>query len=654
MKGIWGVVVTGLFGLSCHSFAFSGGQDVKGVRITVPPTIDGVIDETEWKDVPALEGLHDIQTGAPYVDNGHFWVAYDKDFVYFAARMDESDLSQIRATEYRTNVGLSGDDFVEFAIDLSGSLSAFNYFRVNPQGATNISIAGGRAAKREWLGAISAKGRITKTGWECEAKIPWRLMEIPGGGKRDVRFNFGRFVAKNQRILSYIFVPPTQTSATPVWTGIDLPKPEVDRSIKLLPYGYTGYDPTVKGVFNGGVDVKTSLAERVNFVGTINPDFRNIENNILSLDFSRFERLAGETRPFFQEGQQYSNSQIFAGQRIREFDAGLNTYGRLNDKSSFSVVSTARFGKQSDSVFNYTYDPTADTSIRFTTTDHEVPGQNNIAHLLRLSQNYGAFNVFLRSMDSRDSINGFGQQVDGFVTYSKAGFSQTTGYTRADKSFRPRLGFVPEVDLKGFFSSSDYFRSFDKGPIADYDFQFNLANLDHDDGSFYRKDFNYAATATLRNGFRLTTVVDQADFEGSKDSLYTYRATYPNGNPYNSVYVQYDHGMQAGLSYRSLTAGAAYLLNKKVQFNIREQHVDYGGASDQTILTTAWDLGNDRSLASRLVRQDNHFNAYLAYQRSGNEGMEYFLILGDPNAQEYRNAITLKVVMPITLGKKRH
>ena len=83
-----------------------------------------------------------------------------------------------------------------------------------------------------------------------------------------------------------------------------------------------------------------------------------------------------------------------------------------------------------------------------------------------------------------------------------------------------------------------------------------------------------------------------------------------------------------------------------------EQHVDYQGPSDQTILTTAYDLGGDRSIAGRMVRQNNQVNAYLAYQRSGNEGVEYFLILGDPNAPVYRNAITLKIVVPVTIGKK--
>lgn len=626
---------------------------LKAVRLATPPTIDGVINEDEWKGVPVLEGLHDSNTGASYSDSGTFLLAYDKDFLYFAARLRESEPNKIRATEYRTNVGLSGDDYVELDVDLSGSLSAFNNFRINPQGATNLSIAGGRAAKREWLGAIVAKGHVTANGWECEARIPWRAMDIPRGGKRNVRFNIGRFIAKNSRILSYVFVPPTQTALMPTWQGVELPAPEVDHSIKLLPYGYTGYDPQTGSVFNGGVDMKTSLTDRINMVGSINPDFRNIENSILSLDFSRFERIANETRPFFQEGQQYSNSQIFIGQRIKEFDAGINTFGRINDKSSFSVIGTTQFGKESDSVFNFTQDPNPDTSIRVTATDLERPGFSNVSHLIRYSQNFGAFNLFLRNMDSHDTTNGFGQQNDAFITYSKAGFTSTTGWGRADKSFVPRLGFVPEVDYQGYGSFNDYTRNFDKGPISDVDFQFNWTSYDHANGNFYRKDFNYVASTTLRNGLNLLVSIDQADFEGSKDSLYTYALTFPRGNPYNRIGVQVDHGMQAGSPYRSLSVVGALRPKKGLQFTLREQHVDYQGASDQTIFTTAYDLGNDRSIAGRFVRQNDQVNAYMAYQRSGNEGIEYFLILGNPNAPTYRNTITLKVVVPFSIGKRK-
>ena len=650
-RGLLRLLVAGL----CLAMMTTGSaqQMLKATKITTPPTIDGTIHEDEWKDASPFEGLHDALTGADYADGGKFWLGYDKDFVYFAARLIESEPGTIHATEYRTNVGMSGDDSVELDLDLSGAMGAFNRFQINPQGATNIAIASGRASKREWLGAIAAKGRITANGWECEARIPWQAMDIPEGGRRNVRFNILRFIAKNRRQLAYTFVPPTQTSLTPTWSDVELPKPEVDRSIKLLPYGYAGYDAKNGGLFNGGVDMKTALTDQINMVGSINPDFKNIENSVLSLDFSRFERIANETRPFFQEGRQYSNSQLFLSQRIKQFSAGVNTYGKFNDATSFSFIGATQPGKESDLVFNVSEDPNPNTSLRVTATDMERPGLTNQSHLFRVSQNYGAFNVFLRNMDSRDSQFGFGQQNDAFVTYQDKGLQISGGYTAVSKAFSPRLGFVQEVDAKGGNLAVQYSNNLDKGSIRDYTLSIFGTSLNRMDGTFYRKDANVGLGFTLRKGLNVSLAADLADFEGSKDSLYTIQTTYPSGNPYSNISFQLDQGRQAGFSYRSLGIAGAYRAAKGLQFSLREQHVDYQGAADQTILTTAYDLGNDRSIAGRLVKQNSDINAYLAYQRSGNEGIEYFLILGDPNATRYRNSITLKMVVPITIGGRK-
>jgi hypothetical protein len=645
-----GILAFVLFGAAILAAA-SDEQGLKAVRVTKPPTIDGTINDDEWKEVPFVEGLHDADTGAPYADDGRFWLAYDNEFVYFAARLKESDPHAIHATEYRTNVALTGDDYVELDLDLSGSTSAFNKFQINPQGATNIQIASGRAAKREWLGAFVAKGRVIADGWEIEAKIPWAGMDVPHGGKRNVRFNILRFVAKSQRKFSYVYVPMTQIGLTPMWIGVDLPKPSVDRSIKLLPYGYAGYDPKVNGVLNAGLDMKTALTDQINLVGTVNPDFRNIENQILSIDFSRFERLAGETRPFFQEGKQYSNSQIFASQRIREMDAGLNSYGRFTDQISFSLISTARFGHESDTIFNITEDPNPNTSIRATITDRELPGLANQATLLRLSQNLGPVNLFLRNMTSRDSAAGFGQQNDAVATYVKDGLALSGAWSRADKGFMPRLGFVPEVDLDGPSMQVDYSRNYNHGTISDWGGELAALSYNHADGSFYRKEAAASLSGTIRPGINLGAACDLADFEGSKDSLYSLQAQYPRGNPYSNLTVHYDTGRQAGIQYRSIAASSAYRFMKKLQLSLRHQHVDYAGPSDQTIFSLSYDLDHDRAIAGRLVRQGSDTNAYIAYQRSGNAGAEYFLILGDPNAPKFRASLILKVVIPFSLGR---
>ena len=625
---------------------------VPGSKLANPPTIDGAVGADEWKDGAAFEGLHDALTGAIYPERAQFWLAYDKDFIYFAAKFQEPDPKQVHATEYRTNVSLKGDDYVELDLDLFGSRD-FSRFQMNANGATNIAIAGGRAAKREWLGAIIAKGRVTETGWEAETRIPWNAMDIPPGGRRNIRFNVQRFVSKSNRTLAWSFVPMTDGGSTPVWSDVELPKPSVDRSVKFLPYGYAGYDPKVGGVFNSGFDLKTSLTDRIKFVGSVNPDFRNIENQVLSLDFSRFERLAGETRPFFQEGVEYSNSQLFASQRIKGFDAGINSFGRISDQISYSLIDTVDFGHANSTIFNLTHVPNPNTGIRFTVADLEKPDLSNQAYLIRLSQNFGNYNIFLRDMASKDSIVGFGQQYDANITYVKAGLAVQAGYIHADPNFKPRLGFVQEVNFKGPFIAGEYNKNFDKGKVKDFHVEAYGISYDHIDDTFYRNEYGGAANATLASGLNISTAIDLANFEGSKDSLYTLRLTFPKGNPYKFFQLGLDEGRQAGFHYKSYTVASAYRVGKRLQLVLRGQHVDYQGPSDQLICSLSYDLGQDRSISGRFVRQGSKTNAYVAFQRSGNAGIEYFLIVGDPNAEQFRSSVILKVVFPFTLGKTR-
>ncbi len=637
--------------LACHCLAAAQSTPpIPAHKLDHAPTIDGVVNDGEWKDVPFVEGLFDQNTGAAYPESGRFWIAYDHDFVYFAARMQESQPGQIRANEYRTNVGLSGDDYVEFDLDLSGSTTDFNVFQINPQGATNIQLAGGRAAKREWTGEFLAKARITPTGWEAEARIPWQLMRIPKSGMRDARVNFRRFVSKSQRQLMQTYTTNQNGALTPIWAHVELPRQAVDHSIKLLPYFYAGYDPKVHGVFNSGLDLKTSLTENIALVGSVNPDFRNIENQILSIDFSRFERLAGETRPFFQEGRSYLNSAIFYSQRIRNFDVGVNTYGKLTDKTSFGFLDTNNFGDENDLVGIFTSDPDPTLSLRASVTSQSTPGNKNDAYLLRAAKQFGPLNFQLRDIASKDTTEGTGHYRDATLQYTDRGLTLYSVYTHTAAEFDPKLGFFPERDFKGVDLGGQYNVNYDHGFMNDIGFGYFHTSYDHTDGTSYRRDNQVLAQGTIRNGPYLVYIGDFASFEGSTDHLNTVSTGFPRGNPYSNIAWQHDWGRQAGLIYRSDTVSTAYRLNSKMQLTLRQQSVAYAGHNDQTILSANYDLGGDRFISGRAVRNQGDTNFYVAYRRTGNQGAEYFLILGDPNATKYRNSLILKMVVPFQIG----
>lgn len=642
-------------------------REIPGHLIVTAPTIDGTIDEEEWSGVPSVQGMVDENTDAQAPENSQFWVSYDTDYIYFAARLQDLNPSQIRATEYRTNVSLSGDDSVAIAIDLGGSANDFNVFKINPKGATSIELAGGRAAKREWTGEIYAKGRITESGWEAEARIPWQIFRLPGAGKRTMRINFGRFVSRTQREFQHVNIENNNVGNCPCWMDVICPAQTVTKSIKLLPYSYFGFDPDTGHIFNSGLDLKTQITDQIELVGTINPDFRNIENQVLSLDFSRFERLAGESRPFFQEGSDYVGSALFASQRIDTFDVGFNSYGRLSNKTSFGILNMTDWerqnilgndvkrGTRNNLIASVTHNPDPTLTIRVAGTSVNRPDLKNDAYLARVSKEFGDFTLSGRQMGSKDTLTGEGRFQDAYVQYNRNGWQSYLGYTAVDASFNPRLGFFPERDFKGWIGGLGYNKNFDKGPLNDYGFYVEGKTYERINGSFYRNELIVNPYTTLRGGLAIVGFAQIGNFEGTYDQLYGFEIGYPRGNPYRRIGASYYWGDQGGLPYESIAFNTSYRTLGKLQSNVRLQRVNYMGQHDQAVLSANYDLGNDRSVSGRLVQEESDTNFYVAFRQSGNLGMEYFVILGDPNARTFRSSLILKVTVPfeIPLGKAR-
>lgn len=631
------------------AIAFGNQYQLPSSATSTPPKVDGVIGDSEWNSASRFAGLTSRMTGAQEPEGGEFFLSYDASFIYFAARLQDSQPSGIRAVEYRTNVNLSGDDNVTFSIDPTGSAGAFSSFTMNAAGGSNLYISGGRAIKREWLGEFESKGRITQSGWEVEAKIPWRLMQLPQSGKRDINVNVSRYCTRTQRESIWAFLSGTSDRNYGVWKGVDVPKVPFERTLKLLPYGYVGYeDPETIAV--GGLDFKTSLTETIEAVGTINPDFRNIQGDILSLDFSYLERLANDSRPFFQEGAGYYGSLLFAPQRIDKFDAGLNVYGRLGDKLTFGALATHDFGYETNAVASLTYSPDPRHVIRFSGASRESDlGPDNQSALVRFVETKGPLGYGIRYSVSDDEILGVGTEFAVDTGWSKNGWGIGFNYRDVSEDFMPRLGFVPERDYKGFNVDINYTKPISSGKLMEWGIYANFLRFDHQNGDFYRSEDMAFGSLTMRNGLDFDFGIQRSGFETNRDEIIFFSVERPRGDPYRRWQFDYTSGEVAGKDYRNLRAVLQYRPLAKWQVSLSAQEVKHFDKRRQTILTTNYDLGSDQSISGRLVERDGEYSGYLAWRRSGNRGAEYYVVIGDPNSKRFEGSIILKAVFPFEL-----
>jgi len=622
----------------------------QSVVATTKPTIDGKIEPNEWPDAARRMGFVDADTNLASDEVAEFWITYDASNIYFSARV-KTDPRKVIRDEYRQNVSVGGNDNFALQISPTGQTTGFNTFTTNSNGATSISLAGGRAAKTEWLGEIIANGRLTDTGWECEMQIPWAIMSIPSAGVRDLRFNVYWFRSNKQNTYTFRYAR-NDSNLLPTWLGVNLPKVEQSGVLNLLPYGFIGVEEGSGLLANAGLDFKTGLTSQINLVGTINPDFRNVESSILSLDFSYFERLANENRPFFQEGANYLqtgySNRLFASQRIPTFDAGVNVYGQLNPTATFGALTTVDFGNRRATALSSVITPRPNDRLELAFVENDESGKDSQAGMLNFLQNLGNFNWYTTNQFTNDQVQGSGWRTNWGGGYNEGGFRTGIEYLNISADYYPRLGFAPERDLQGYVASVNQEVTPAGGPLNGYYFGLTGLSFDRLDGSFYRNSISGFLEANTRTHFGGGVGFEFSNFEGSADRRINAGIGY-GPDPYRGLNLNYSVGEFSGIPYENISVSWKYKLASRIHINGSSEFVDFDGNETQHILAARYDIGRYESVGGRLVLQNGVSNWYLSYRLSGKRGAEYFLLIGDPRASVFQNRLVLKAVFPIAI-----
>lgn len=649
--GLLALVCIGTNAFCTADVPLSGPYDIPAIELQVAPKTDGKIIEGEYPDSIHREGFSDGDTNLQSNELGEFWISFDKDFIYFAARV-KTDPRKIIREEYRPNSSLRGNDHFAIQIDPFGSNNNFNSFGTNANGATEIQLAGGRAAKTEWSGEIEANGRITESGWECEMRIPWSIMSLPSAGPRDISFNVRWFRSNKQNTYVYRYTGG-DSSLTPKWVGANVPVVSNARSLSVLPYAYGGYSKEDGVIANAGLDFKTSLSDSVQLVGTVNPDFRNIESSILALDFSYFELLADENRPFFQEGSRYLrmgfDTRLFAPQRIRTFDAGLNVYGEIGENTTFGALTTLDFGERRASVIKANHRFNDNDSMEFGLVNNDRSGENNIAGLLNYFTRKGDVTYFLTNQYADDQIEGSGWRNNFGAMYNGNGYRGSVEYLVTSEEFFPRIGFSRETNLRGFGANIRREVTPASGIFNSFGYGIDAVSYDHLTGGFYRNNIGFNGEFNMRSGIGFGAGYGFGSFEGVSDHDFRVGIGFPTYDPYRRIDFNYSDGTFLGDPYQSYSLGLRYRFGGRLQLNANSQFQLSTEDRTQHIVGLNYDLSKYESIGGRFVAQDGKTNWYLSYRMSGKRGAEYFLLIGDPRATVFSDRIVLKAVIPFSI-----
>ena len=181
--------------------AHEPGYEITIPQITVPPIIDGILNDAVWRAVAPVE-WGNINTGGE-VDKDQFsrsWAAYDDKFIYVAFENLEPDTASLTTDQKIRDIDVWKDDAGELFIE-PNNVGEEPYFQIviNAENLTYDDENGG--AKRVWDPHMESATQVYNDRWVLEVKIPFEDLGADKTPNGEIwGWNFNRHIMTNASI----------------------------------------------------------------------------------------------------------------------------------------------------------------------------------------------------------------------------------------------------------------------------------------------------------------------------------------------------------------------------------------------------------------------------------------------------------------------
>ena len=285
--------------------------------------IDGVLEEEGWTTATVVDLPYEWFPGdnvAPPVKTEAL-ITFDEDNLYVAFKADDPNPGAIRAQLMdRDLLGtFVQDDHVGFTIDTFNDERQGFQFRVNPRGVQVDGVFSEIDAAEDfsWDAIWDSAAQLTDSGYVVEIAIPFRQIRFPRTtGPQTWGFeafrNYPRSVrhrisskhtdrakdctlCQENKLTGFQGIAPGRNlEITPTVTATR------SDAIDSFPHGDLDAGDEE---FEPGVTAEWGVTPNMTLSATINPDFSQVEADVLQLDVNtRFALFFPEKRPFFLEG----------------------------------------------------------------------------------------------------------------------------------------------------------------------------------------------------------------------------------------------------------------------------------------------------------------------------------------------------------------
>ena len=527
---------------------------------------------------------------------------------------------------------------------------------VNPLGTQSEWVPGGAAAKIEWRGDWQASAKITEKGWQVEIAIPFRIFRLPRKPKA-FSIHFSRTIPAPRLIDSTFPYRRGQAIANTAECGpLDLPR--FQSPLLFMPSVTLALGEEDKGM-RSGLDIKQYLPNGLQWQGTLNPDFRNVEDVVETIDFTYVPRALPDRRPFFTEGQDYFPSRrVFYSRLVKDVATGTKLFGKV-ERTRIGFLSVYESNSRLTLASCLSYDLNKFWSARAEYAHRTRVGMSP-AYRFSLSGYvpqgkdwrwiFGGDLIHAGaggwSLSLRRSSQSFGRISFGF------GFSELG-------NLKPSAGFAPEVNYREFFWNIGYDKRYEKGPILMWDcFVYSDERRfrgGQGKGQLLDESKGASVWVTRRAGWALGCYYSHYRRPPFRDRILSVSFSWNTFDRYRSGNASYSWGKRAGANYRFLTFDQSLRISEKWTINIGYERLRHEHRTYQLVISGVYDLTPEKSLMFRWVKGSQpEFGApqnllpvdnfYLGFRQFSRKGMDVYLLLGDPNSRRTRFKLLVKFV----------
>lgn len=266
--------------------------------------VDGLKNESFWNEAHILRDLTAVEpytlASAKYPQTVYI-TSTPEGVVAFFEIAQPADVPRTKPITQRDNANSA--DRVNLIIDYDNKgVNAYN-FTVTLAGSIEDAVLARNKFSSDWDGEWQHAVKETDEGWAVEILVPWTItaMDPVSAEKRSV----GIYVDRVLKSAGHRYASPairfSQSDYLKSLTVLEIPNYSAS-TFQIFPYASVALDNlSGDSTAKVGVDWFYRYSNQFQMIGSINPDFGQVESDDLVVDFSAIEVYFSDKRPFFTE-----------------------------------------------------------------------------------------------------------------------------------------------------------------------------------------------------------------------------------------------------------------------------------------------------------------------------------------------------------------